>query len=111
MSRIFHHPTGPHLDELGLSRTVELAAAALGDHDEPIMRSPRGSHVIPNRQRLGAVAVLGERELHLSALQPSLWSMLLHGGSRSRMVVSNLPTHCLLRVVARRSPQNTLTLP
>jgi hypothetical protein len=31
--------------------TLELAAAALGDHDEPIMRSPRGSRVIPNRQR------------------------------------------------------------
>ena len=69
VSRIFHHPTRPHLDELDLSRTLELAAAALGDHDEPIMRSPRGSRVIPHRQRLAAVAVLGEREAHLSAVQ------------------------------------------
>jgi hypothetical protein len=33
------------------------------------VRSPRGSRVIPNRQRLAAVAVLGEREAHLSAVQ------------------------------------------
>jgi hypothetical protein len=69
VSRIFHHPTRLHLDELGLSRTLELAAAALGDHEEPTMRSPRGSRVIPNRQRFVAVAVLGEREPHLSAVQ------------------------------------------
>jgi hypothetical protein len=69
VSRIFHHPTRPHLDELQLSRTLELAAAALGDSDPPIMRSPRGSRVIPNRQRLAAVAILGEREAHLSAVQ------------------------------------------
>ena len=69
MSRIFHHTTRPHLNELCLSRTLELAAAALGDGDEPILRSPRGSRVIPNRQRLAAVEVLGEREAHLSAVQ------------------------------------------
>jgi hypothetical protein len=69
VSRIFHHPTRPHLDELDLSRTLELAAAALGGGDEPIARSPRGSRVISNRQRLAAVAVLGEREAHLSAVQ------------------------------------------
>jgi hypothetical protein len=69
VSRIFHHPTRPHLDELELSRTLMLAAAALGDHNEPIMRSPRSSRVIPNRQRLAAVAVLGEREPQLSAIQ------------------------------------------
>jgi hypothetical protein len=69
VSRIFQHPTRLHHDELNLSRTLELAAAALGDHDEPIMRSPRGSRVIPNRQRLAAVAVLGEREAQLSAIQ------------------------------------------
>ena len=33
------------------------------------MRSARGPRVIPNRQRLAAVAVLGEREPHLSAMQ------------------------------------------
>lgn len=37
--RIFHHPTRPHLDELHLSRTLELAAAALGDDDPPSVRS------------------------------------------------------------------------
>jgi hypothetical protein len=57
------------LDELDLSRTLELAAAVLGAGDEPKLRSPRGSRVIPNRQRLAAVAVLGEREAHLSAVQ------------------------------------------
>lgn len=69
VSRIFHHLTRPHPDESDLSRTLELAAAALGDGDEPVLRSPRGSRVIPNRQRLAAVAVLGEREAHLSAVQ------------------------------------------
>ena len=69
VSRIFHHPARPRLDELDLSRTLELAGAALGDHDELIMRSARGSRVIPNRQRLAAVAVLGEREAQLSAVQ------------------------------------------
>jgi hypothetical protein len=70
VSRIFHHSTRPHLDEVDLSRTLELAAAVFGDGgEEPIVRSPRGSRVIPNRQRLAAVAVLGEREPHLSAAQ------------------------------------------
>jgi hypothetical protein len=67
VSRIFHHPTRPHLDELDLSRTLEMAAAVLGD--EPTIRSSGGARVIPNRQRLAAVAVLGEREAHLSAVQ------------------------------------------
>jgi hypothetical protein len=40
MSRIFHRSTRPTLDELDLSRTLDLAAAALGDGDEPILRSP-----------------------------------------------------------------------
>ncbi|HZD16234.1 MAG TPA: hypothetical protein VE196_14160, partial [Pseudonocardiaceae bacterium] len=30
VSRIFHHPHRPHLEELALSRTLELAAAMLG---------------------------------------------------------------------------------
>lgn len=47
MSRTFHHPPRPHLDELDLSRTLELAAAVLGDDNELIMRSPRGSRVTP----------------------------------------------------------------
>ena len=69
VSRIFHHSTRPHLDELDLSRTLELAAAVFGDCEEPLMRFPRGSRVIPNRQRLAAVAVLGQREPQLSAAQ------------------------------------------
>jgi hypothetical protein len=69
VSRIFHHSTRPHLDEVDLSRTLELAAAVFGDGEEPIVRSARGSRVIPNRQRLAAVAVLGQREPHLSAAQ------------------------------------------
>ncbi|MGB8201612.1 MAG: hypothetical protein WCF33_18295 [Pseudonocardiaceae bacterium] len=69
VSRIFHHPTRPHLDELDLSRTLELAAAVLGADDEPNARSLCGSRVIPHRQRLAAVAVLGEREAHLTAVQ------------------------------------------
>jgi len=69
VSRIFHRSTRPPLDELDLSRTLELAAAALGESDEPVSRSARGSRVIPNRQRLAAVAVLGEWEAHLSAVQ------------------------------------------
>jgi hypothetical protein len=69
VSRIFHHPNRPHLEELALSWTLELAAAVLGDSDEPTLRSSRGSRVIPNRQRLAAVAVLGEREEHLTAMQ------------------------------------------
>jgi hypothetical protein len=69
VSRIFHHPTRPHPDELNLSRTLELAAAALDDPGESIMRSPRGARVIPHQQRMAAVAVLGERETQLSAVQ------------------------------------------
>lgn len=88
VSRIFHHSTRPHLDELDLSRTLELAAAAvLGSSEEPIVRSSRGPRVIPNRQRLAAVAVLGEREAHLSAVQrlalvdaAAWWLSELNGG-------------------------------
>lgn len=69
VSRIFHQSSRPYLDELELARTLELAASALGDDDEPTVRSPRGSRVIPNRQRLAAVSVLGEREERLSAVQ------------------------------------------
>jgi hypothetical protein len=69
VSRIFHHPARPRLDELDLSKMLELAAAALGGGAEPTLRSSRGSRVVSNRQRLAAVAVLGEREAHLSAVQ------------------------------------------
>ena len=69
VSRIFHQSTRPHLDELELSRTLELAAAVLDGGEEPIVRSLHGSRVIPHGQRLAAVAVLGEREARLSAVQ------------------------------------------
>ena len=69
VSRIFHRSIRPHTNELELSRMLELAAAVVEGDDEPIVRSPRGSHVISNRQRLAAVAVLGEREAQLSAIQ------------------------------------------
>jgi hypothetical protein len=69
VARIFHHSGRPHLDELELSRTLELAASALGDLDESIMQSSRSFRVVPDRQRLAAVAVLGEREPQLSAIQ------------------------------------------
>jgi hypothetical protein len=86
VSRIFHQATRSCLNELDLSRTLELAAAALGDGDEPVTRSTRGSRVIPNRQRLAAVAVLGERDAHLSALQrlalvdAAAWWLSEHNG-------------------------------
>jgi hypothetical protein len=69
VSRIFHHPARLHLDELELSRTLELAAAALSGGDEPTLRTTRGARLIPNRHRLAAVAVLGERETQLSVVQ------------------------------------------
>lgn len=69
VSRIFHQASRPYPDELELSWTLEVAAAALGGLDEPIMQSPRRSRVVPHRQRLAAVAVLGEREPQLSSIQ------------------------------------------
>jgi hypothetical protein len=68
ITRVFHRTARPSLDELGLSRALELAASALGD-TEPIMRFPRDNYVVPSRQRLDAVAVLAERESRLSAVQ------------------------------------------
>jgi len=69
VSRIFCQPTRPHLDESDLARTLELGAAVRGGGEETTVRSARGSRVIPNQQRLAAVALLGEREAQLSALQ------------------------------------------
>jgi hypothetical protein len=106
VSRIFHHSTRPHMDELDLSRTLALAAAVLGDGDEPTLRSPRGSRVIPNRQRLAAVAVLCKREEHLSAVQRSPWSMPPRGGSRNPTAAMNSRTLYSLRPVQNRSRQN-----
>lgn len=68
VSRVFNRMTRPSLDELDLSRTLQLAASALDD-DEPLLRFPPSTRTIPSRQRLAAVAVLGERETRLSAVQ------------------------------------------
>jgi hypothetical protein len=69
VSQIFDRSTRPALEELELSRTLELAAAIFGGGEEPIVRSSRGSRAISPRQRLAAVAVLAEREARLSAVQ------------------------------------------
>jgi hypothetical protein len=69
VSRIFPHAARSPLDELELSRMLELAAAVLGGGDEPVVRLSRGSRVVSARQRLAAVAVLSEREADLSAVQ------------------------------------------
>ena len=48
VSRIFHRPARPHLDELDLSRTLELAASALdeqvrsGGHTRPLNEAAEG---------------------------------------------------------------------
>jgi hypothetical protein len=68
VSRVFHRAPRPILTELELSRTLDLAASALGD-PEPVVPLVRGDRVVPSRQRLDAVAVLAERESRLSALQ------------------------------------------
>ena len=68
VSRVFHRAPRPILTELELSRTLDLAASALGDPEPPVPMQ-RGSHTVPSRQRLDAVAVLAERETRLSSLQ------------------------------------------
>ena len=68
VSRVFHRAARPVLTELELSRTLDLAASALGD-PEPASPSKQDDRVVPSRQRLSAVAVLAERESRLSTLQ------------------------------------------
>ena len=68
VSWVFHRAPRPILTEPEPSRTLDLAASALGD-TEPTMPVLRGDRVVPSRQRLDAVAVLAERESRLSALQ------------------------------------------
>ncbi len=68
VSRVFHRAPRPILTELELSRTLDLAASALGDPEPPVPMQ-RGSHTVPSRQRLDAIAILAERESRLSALQ------------------------------------------
>ena len=109
VSRIFQHPTRPHLEELGLSRTLELAAAVLGCGDEPIVR-PLAAHAsspIGNAWPPWQSWVNVRRSSPQCSALPS--SMPSRGGSRSPTAARNLPTHCLLRAVRRRSPRNTFT--
>ncbi len=93
VSRVFNRPPRPNLDELDLSRVLELASAAAGDEsDEPgpprVRFLPPGRSV-PNRARLAAVAVLAERESRLTTIQrlalvdaASWWLSEAHGGQQ-----------------------------
>jgi hypothetical protein len=67
--QIFTRRTRPHLDELDLSRVLELAAATADGSDEPALRSARGPRHVTQQQRLAAVAVLAAREAQLSTAQ------------------------------------------
>src|SRR5213075_271591 len=69
VSRIFNRAARPALDEIDLSRSLEVAASVLGDDNEPPLHQPRGDRTVLSRQRLAAVAVLAERESRLSAVQ------------------------------------------
>lgn len=82
---------------MGLSQTLELAAVALGDHDELLMRSPRGSRLILNWQRLATMAVLGEREAQISAVQclalvdtAAWWLSESNGGEKLAYAVNDV---------------------
>src|ERR1700716_2894675 len=46
--RVFHRAPRPILSELELSRTLDLAASALGD-PEPVVPVVRGDRVVPSR--------------------------------------------------------------
>ncbi|MGA9691641.1 MAG: hypothetical protein WBR33_09405, partial [Pseudonocardiaceae bacterium] len=48
VSRVFHQAPRPVLSELELSRTLDLAASALGD-PEPVVPVVRGDRVVPSR--------------------------------------------------------------
>ncbi len=112
VSRIFHHSTRPHLDELELSRTLQLAAAVFGDGgEEPIVRSlaarglfPPGNDLLPWQSWANGSRICPQR----NAL---LWWMRPRGGFRSRMAARNLPTHYLPGAARLRSPPNTCTSP
>jgi hypothetical protein len=111
VSRIFHHTARPHLDELELSRTLELAAVVLGVGEEPIVRSPHGRASFP----IDNAWPLSQFWASVSRIYPRWnalpWSMPPRGGTLNRTAAKNLLTHCLLRVVQRRSPRNGFTRP
>jgi hypothetical protein len=69
ISRLFAQGRRPVADELALSRTLGMAAAALDEDGGPPLRSPRDDNTASRSQRLAAVAVLAEREPRLSAVQ------------------------------------------
>ena len=62
VSRIFSRPTRALVDEVTLSRMLELAASMVGDREDPGLDFPRSIRAVPSRQRLAAVAVLAEQE-------------------------------------------------
>ena len=62
VSRVFSRPTRTHVDELALSRILELAASVLGGGGDPILRFQRGDRTVPSRRRLAAAAVLAGQE-------------------------------------------------
>ena len=96
---------------------LELAAAVVGDGDPPIVRAPRGSRVIPNQRRLAAVAILGEREAHLSAVQrlalvdaAAWWLSEPNGGEEfayALLATSSLPNTVNVRDLHRCINPNT----
>ena len=86
-------PTRPHLEELVLSRTLELAAAVLGEGEESI------GAVSSRLVRCPEPATLGHRgspsaSVNRTSPQCSVWlsSMPLRGGSQNPMAVRNSPT-------------------
>ena len=91
VSRVFNRPPRLHIDELDLSRVLELASSAAGDESDepgpPQVRFLPPSRSVPNRARLAAVAVLAERESRLTTIQrlalvdaASWWLSEQHGG-------------------------------
>ena len=72
VSRVFNRPPRLHIDELDLSRVLELASSAAGDESDgpaPAVRFLPPGRSVPNRARLAAVAVLAERESRLTTIQ------------------------------------------
>jgi hypothetical protein len=115
VSRVFHRAPRPILTELELSRTLDLAASALGD-PEPAMPMLRGDRIVPSRQRLDAVAVLAERETRLSALQrlalvdaAASWLSEPNGGEQ--LAHALLGAACITEVTAEHAYLALITPP
>ena len=111
VAQTFTRTARPYLDELDLSRTLELAAAVLDNSDETTLHSPRGAREVSQRQRLAAVALLGSRETHLSAVQrialvdAAAWWLTTPTGANTS------PMPCWTPPAQPRSPPNTSTSP